>query len=50
VGGQISSYTLNANPLTPGTTGMMYFFSDETGVIRQNLSGPASSADSPVGD
>ncbi len=50
VGGQISSYTLNANPLTPGTTGMMYFFSDTTGVIRQNLSGPASSADTPVGD
>lgn len=50
VGGQINSYTLNANPLTPGTTGMMYFFSDVTGVIRQNLSGSASSSDSPVGN
>ena len=48
VGGQISSYTLNANPATPGTTGTQYYFMDVSGVIRRNATTTASAADSPV--
>lgn len=34
-------YTLEAIPLTPGTTGTRRFFVDETGVVRANDRGPA---------
>jgi type IV pilus assembly protein PilA len=43
------SYTLNANPLQPGTTGQNYYFTDQSAVIRQNTSGTAGSSDSPIG-
>ncbi|MGD0922742.1 MAG: prepilin-type N-terminal cleavage/methylation domain-containing protein, partial [Terriglobia bacterium] len=33
---RIDRYTLNANPTTAGTTGSNYYFTDESGVIRQN--------------
>src|SRR5271157_3186851 len=32
--GNIDYYIINANPVTPGTTGLRYFFTDQTGVIR----------------
>ena len=44
--GDINSYTITANPVTPGTTGIRYFFTDQSGVIRAETSGPAN-ADSP---
>jgi hypothetical protein len=44
--GVIASYVINANPVVPGTTGLRYFFTDQTGVIRLNTPGPAN-ADSP---
>jgi type IV pilus assembly protein PilA len=40
------SFQVNADPLTRGTTGQRSFFTDQTGVIRFNLEGPAT-ADSP---
>ena len=49
VGGRINTYTLNSNPITVGTTGTNYYFTDETGVIRQSSTGTASAASSPVG-
>jgi len=49
VSGRIDTYTLNANPTTPGTTGSNYYFTDESGVIRQNSAAQASAADSPIG-
>jgi type IV pilus assembly protein PilA len=49
VGGRINTYTLNANPITPGTTGTNFYFTDESGVIRQNSTAAASAASSPVG-
>jgi prepilin-type N-terminal cleavage/methylation domain-containing protein len=49
VAGRIDRYDLNANPTTPGTTGTNYYFTDETGVIRQNTTGTASATDSPIG-
>ena len=47
--GRINSYTLNANPITVGTTGQNYYFTDQSAVIRQNSTGSAGSGDSPIG-
>jgi type IV pilus assembly protein PilA len=48
-GTRIDTYTLNANPTTPGTTGTNYYFTDHSGVIRQNSTGTAADTDSPIG-
>ena len=49
VNGVIDSFTLNANPLNPGITGNRYFYTDDSGVIRQNTSALASISDVPIG-
>ncbi len=49
VGGRINTYTLTSIPQTVGTTGTNFYFTDETGVIRQSSTGAASAASSPVG-
>jgi prepilin-type N-terminal cleavage/methylation domain-containing protein len=36
------SYTVNANPTSAGSTGVRYFFTDETNVIRALATGPAA--------
>lgn len=48
-GALIPSYQLTANPVTPGYTGNRYFFTDDSGVIRQNLSSTATVSDAPIG-
>jgi type IV pilus assembly protein PilA len=48
ISGRIESYTLNADPLNRGTTGTNSYFIDQTGVIRQNSTAQASTADSPL--
>ena len=48
VGGRIETYTINANPTTVGTTGTNYYFTNESGVIRQNSTAVASASDSPL--
>jgi len=40
------SYTVNAKPKTPGSSGRRFFYSDQTMVIRQSESEPAT-ANSP---
>jgi len=47
--GRINTYTLTANPITVGTTGQNYYYTDQSAVIRQNTSATASSSDSPIG-
>ena len=47
--GNPTAYTLNANPLTLGTTGQNYYYTDQSAVIRQNTSATSSSSDSPIG-
>ncbi len=42
------SYTIQANPVTPGQTGQRYFFTDQSGVIRMNISRPATSSAPPL--
>jgi len=49
VQGRIDTYTVSASPSTPGTTGSNFYFTDMSGVIRQNTSGTATAADSPIG-
>lgn len=48
VGGRIETYSINANPTTVGTTGTNYYFTNESGVIRQNSTAAASASDSPL--
>jgi len=42
------SFTLNADPITPGTTGKRYFYVDESGVIRAKTGGAAGPSDPPI--
>jgi len=48
INGQILSFTINADPITRGTTGLNSYFVDQTGVVRQNATTQASAADSPL--
>ncbi len=42
------SYQVNANPTTPNSTGVTFYYVDQTAVILQNTTGTATSADSPL--
>ena len=46
--GHYNTYTVNANPIRVGITGVNHYYSDQTGVIRQNSTEPGSSSDSPL--
>jgi type IV pilus assembly protein PilA len=48
VGGVVQSYTISAAPVTPGTTGQRGFFTDQSGVIRADVSGTATVASTPI--
>jgi len=41
-------YSIQAGPVNQGVTGQRYFFTDQSGVIRVNLSSPATSTDNPL--
>jgi len=49
VNSRYDTYTITASPLTVGTTGTNYYFTDHTGVIRQNSTQTAAATDSPIG-
>ena len=42
--GVISTYTINADPIQPGKTGTRFFYTDQSGVIRQNFGGRATNS------
>jgi prepilin-type N-terminal cleavage/methylation domain-containing protein len=46
--GRIDTYTITATPITVGTTGTNYYYTDMSGVIRQNSTTTAGSTDSPL--
>ncbi len=46
--GKVVHYEINANPQST-STGTNYYYTDETGVIRQNTTQTASASDSPIG-
>ncbi|HXN24536.1 MAG TPA: prepilin-type N-terminal cleavage/methylation domain-containing protein [Candidatus Dormibacteraeota bacterium] len=48
VNGRPTAFTVNAAPVDVGHTGNRYFFTDQTGVIRQSVSGPATVTDTPI--
>ena len=47
-GGTPSNYTVNANPTAPGSTGRVWYFTDETMVIRRNPVSAASASDPSI--
>ncbi|HVZ60242.1 MAG TPA: prepilin-type N-terminal cleavage/methylation domain-containing protein [Terriglobales bacterium] len=44
----ITGYTVTGQPSTPGTTGQRYFFTDQSGVIRQDPSAAATVSSTPL--
>jgi prepilin-type N-terminal cleavage/methylation domain-containing protein len=45
--GRINTYAVTADPIST-STGTNHYFTDESGVIRQNTTGAASATDSPL--
>jgi len=43
-----STFVINANPVTPGSTGNRYFFTDESSVIRYSSNLAAGPANLPI--
>ena len=48
--GRYNGFTVQANPVAPGTSGLDYYFEDETHLIRMNTTTPAGSTDSLVAE
>jgi type IV pilus assembly protein PilA len=48
VGGINTSYSVTSTPTIVGTAGQRYFFTDQSGVLRYGLSGPATLASSAI--
>jgi prepilin-type N-terminal cleavage/methylation domain-containing protein len=46
--GNIDSYTLNANPTVPGSSGIRFFYTDQGGVITYAYGTPAAISDNPL--
>jgi len=46
--GFYNGYGVNGGPTQVGVSGTAYYFTDQTYVIRANMTGPASVSDSPV--
>ncbi|MGH9817647.1 MAG: pili assembly chaperone, partial [Candidatus Acidiferrales bacterium] len=47
--GSADGYQVRGEPITPGTTGVRHFYSDESGVIRMSSEGSADANSPPVG-
>jgi type II secretory pathway pseudopilin PulG len=43
-----SAYTLNGDPVAPGSTGQRHFFTDANHVLRVNATAAASASDPPL--
>ena len=48
INGNIPAYTINADPLVVNQTGLRQFFTDQSGVMRFRVGGPASASDPPL--
>jgi prepilin-type N-terminal cleavage/methylation domain-containing protein len=46
--GRINTYSIIATPISVGTTGTNFYYTDQSGVIRQNSTAVAGSTDSPL--
>ena len=47
--GRNKAFTVTAVPSNPGSTGQRRFFSDQSGVVRANIAGPADVSSTPTG-
>ena len=47
--GHFDTYSISAAPSTPGSTGVNYYYTDQTGVTRQNSTQAAGPSDPPIG-
>jgi type IV pilus assembly protein PilA len=47
--GRVNTYSIKADPSSPGTTGQKSFFTDQSGAIRSNATGPADVTSTPIG-
>jgi type IV pilus assembly protein PilA len=48
VNGNAQAYSVTADPITPGTTGDRHFYTDQSAVIRENLTATAGPSDPPI--
>jgi prepilin-type N-terminal cleavage/methylation domain-containing protein len=46
--GNYLNYSITAAPSSPGVSGQRYFYTDQSGVIRANVSAAATSASTPL--
>jgi len=46
--GRYNTYSITATPVSLGTTGTNFYYTDQSGVIRQNSTAVAGSTDSPL--
>jgi len=46
--GRYNTYSITATPVNAGTTGTNFYYTDQSGVIRQNSTAVAGSTDSPL--
>ncbi|HTD24774.1 MAG TPA: zinc-ribbon domain-containing protein [Terriglobales bacterium] len=46
--GKYDAFTINADPIQPGRTGMKYYFSSEDGVVRMEIDHQASAESPPL--
>jgi type IV pilus assembly protein PilA len=46
--GNYLNYSIKAQPVTPGTTGQRYFYTDQSGVIRASTAGTATINSTPL--
>lgn len=46
--GNVIGYSVNADPQLVNNTGIRHFYTDQTGVIRANLTSPAGPTDAPI--
>jgi type IV pilus assembly protein PilA len=46
--GNVLAYSVNADPAIPGNTGDKHFYTDQSAILRQNLTAAAGPSDSPI--
>jgi type IV pilus assembly protein PilA len=46
--GNVTSYSVNADPQVPSYTGNRHFYTDQSAVIRENDTAPATVSDNPI--
>ena len=46
--GGTGTYSVNGNPVSAGSTGVRYFWTDQSNVIRANATGPAVANSNPI--